>query len=367
MKHSDLRVRRAALDLLRPVATTREDLRAIWTPLLTDPESQLRLLAVSAISSSKDLLASNGKDLLPLLSDSSPEVRAAVARAARELKEVFGVAEQLTKQLESEPDPRVIAALAESLIALTDPDTRSLPLLRRFLKEGTPSVREEAAKKLGAIGPQASDAVPDLIDRIGDEATEVRIAALQAIARMGRRANDALPIVAPLFDKEQTPAPVLEAAVGLLAAAGPEGMKQLETLSKKLLPISVRTAICQAFAQTDRLSEETRVWMIDQAEANAKSREAVTASLIKTGTDATLLTLLRRTDVYKPGKPGAPPVKYAGDYRKWALITLRQMNLAEIATRGTRGKLIDRLELLTRDADPEVAAEAKAVLSKLMM
>jgi HEAT repeat protein len=366
LKHDDLRVRVAATALLRQITTSPEDARDLWLPLLKDREPKLRLAAVTALSASVDLLTGAGANILPLLDDSDPAVRAAAAHGVRHLTKTIGAVEKLSKCLESETDATVKAALAESLVIMLKADVANLNLFRKLMKDGAPSVREEAAKKLAAIGPEASEAIPDLIGRIGDEETGVRVAALKALAAMGLSAKDAIPVAAALFDRDRTPPPVLVVAVDVLAACGGDGLKHLETLSKKVLPRDVREQMCVAFAGVKSPSDEMRLWMLDQAEVLTESREVIAGTFVRTGTNATLLELLRRTHFYKPGKVGSKLEEYDVGYRKWALITVGKMNVEKIATRETRAYVLERLEYLSKnDNSPEVVAEAAVALTKL--
>ncbi len=217
--------------------------------------------------------------------------------------------------------------------------------------------------KIAAIGPDAFETVPALMLLIGDDVTEVRVAGLNALAVMGSKAKAAVPLAADLFDRDRTPAPVLVAAVKVLAVGGVDGLDRLETLSRKSLPEPVREELCRAFAKAATLSEATRTWMIEQAENTQSVREAISAALAKTGTSTTIQELIRRTNVYKPRKSGEKDVKYPVDYRKWVLIALRKMDVPKIATRETRRELIDRLEYLVKnEGEPEIVAEAKAAL-----
>ena len=104
--------------------------------------------------------------------------------------------------------------------------------------------------------------------------------------------------------------------------------------------------------------------MIEQAETLVSCREAITAAVAKEVTKAEIQELMRRTLPIKPRHPGDKAVTNPADYRVWAIITLRKLDLSGSAMRETRDMVIDRLNLLaTSSTDAEVIAEAKAALT----
>jgi HEAT repeat protein/S1-C subfamily serine protease len=365
LKHADLRVRVAAAGLLSPLTTTRDDALAVWVPLLADPNTELRLAAVTTLTSEEELLESAASEVLGLLGDPESAVRRVVARSARDLAGKPGVAEKLAERLESEPDRAVRTVVAESLLGLTEAKAANLPQFRRFLKDPAPVVREGAARKIGLLGVEAVRAVPDLAGLIGDEVESVRVAALLALAAMEREAKDVVPAAADLFERP-TPEPVLAAAARLLGATGADGVRKLETVCVRPLPASVREEICRAFAKSNSPSGEMRVWMMDQAEELSSCREAVAQALAKHSTDATVLQMLRRTHLYKPRRPGEKQKTYPTDYRVWALATLGKMKVPDVTNSETRRQVLELVEHFAKnDASPEVKAEAKIALSKI--
>jgi HEAT repeat protein len=357
-------VRIAALELLGTVASPQE-LLDILLPLLKSPDSRLRIAAVTTLSSVDEKKSVVAGNLLPLLADSEPAVRAAVVKACKNWKGVKGVAEGLTKRLDVETDPETLAELADSIMNHLDAEVSSVPLLRRFLKSKGTAIRESAALKLASIGQDASEAVPDLIKCIADAETGVRVAALKALAATGSHAKQAVSAAADLLDKDETSPLVLAAAIEVLAAGGPEGIRELETRTARPFPDAVRLQICVAFSQARTIPEKAIPWMIDQAETLADCRDIVTATLSKAADDNAVLLLLKRTEVYKTRKNGDPETKYPDDYRKWVLKTLRKIDLPKVARKDTQEAVKSRLRYMAQnDKIADVASEARAVLNK---
>lgn len=158
--------KRAALKLvLLPAASARR----IATPLLDDPDPDIRIAALDALllSGSEGL----GARVLSWLGDSEARVRRAAAEA-----------------LSRAPVPEAVGPLGRTL---SDPDT---------------SVRVASAKALGASGlPRA---VAPLLGRLDDSDPEVREAAVAALARI----HDASAVV-PLIGRIQDSRPNVRRSV----------------------------------------------------------------------------------------------------------------------------------------------------------
>jgi len=366
LKHNDARMRSTAAPLLASLGTKGDDTLKIWQPLLKDSDPKLRLIALTALSSSMELVIAAGNDIVPLLADQDAAVRKAAAQSAIHLGKTIGASIAIARGFTTETDPAVKLVLAEALVTLAKPDLSNLGAFRLVLKESSPTLREQAAQKLTTIGADAQDALPELTTCIEDESPTVRVAALKAMAAMGSDCKAALPMVAGLFGKEQVPTPVLVAAVEVLGAGGMAGVPHLEALLKKPVPVEVKEQLCVAFSQNKILSEAVQLWLVDQSETLTKSREVIAKTLASKGKDAAVELLLQRTHLYKAAKGANPPEMYPVEYRQWVLSVLSKMDLQLTTTRETRTKVTDRMKYLSRnDKAPEIVAGANAVLKNL--
>jgi len=366
LKHNDPRMRSAVAPLLASLAGKGDDTQKIWQPLLKDSDPKLRLIALTALSSSMDLVIAAGNDIVPLLSDQDAAVRKAAAQAAIHLGKTIGAPIAIARGFTTETDPAVKLVLAEALVTLAKPDLSNLGAFRLVLKDGSPTLREQAAQKLATIGADAQEALPELTTCIADESPTVRVAALKAMAAMGSDCKAALPMVVGLFSKEMVPVPVLVAAVEVLSAGGMAGVPHLEALIKKPVPVEVKEQLCVAFSQFKILPEMIQQWLVDQSETLTKSREVIAKTLASKGSDAAVELLLQRTHLYKAAKGANPPEMYPVDYRQWVLSVLSKMDLKMNTTQETRTKVTDRMKYLSRnDKAPEIVTGANAVLKNL--
>jgi HEAT repeat protein/S1-C subfamily serine protease len=364
----DARVRLAAAVAIAPLTDADAELAAeIWVPLLKDPTPALRVTALRGLLKHPDRLPRLAADVLPLLDDEDKSVRAAAILAAGHMKGRPGLPQRVARAFEKETDPEVKAAAAEAIVNLTEPNASDVEPLRKILVGGPPKARQAAADKLAQLGPGAAPAIDDLIDRAKSDADPaVRVAALRALAATGAEGRKSLPLAAELFNAADTPEAVRNAAIAVLGQGGPEGLKVLkDAANKPSLPTSTKIEICRAFAAAGPDAQDMHEWMISLAETTPKCREAVAQALAKHGNDKSVQLLLKRTEVYKPSKVGEPPETYPTDYRRWAVETLGQMNLKEVATKDTRERVATRMKDLERDSDPDVARAAAAVRKNL--
>jgi len=366
LKHNDARMRSTVAPLLAALGTKGDDTQKVWQPLLKDSDPKLRLIALTALSSSMELIAAAGADIVPLLSDQDAAVRKAAAQSAIHLGKTIGASTAIASGFKTETDPAVKLVLAESLVTLAKPDLSNLGAFRLALKDGSPALREQAAQKLATIGADAQEALPELTTCIGDESPTVRVAALKAMAAMGSDCKAALPMVVGLFGKEQVPIPVLVAAVEVLSAGGMTGVPHLEALIKKPVPVEVKEQLCVAFSQNKIVPEMVQLWLVDQSETLTKSREVIAKTLASKGNDVAVEHLLQRTHLYKAAKGANPPEMYPVEYRQWVLSVLSKMDFRMNTTQETRTKVTDRMKYLSRnDKAPEIVAGANAVLKNL--
>ncbi|HJZ54841.1 MAG TPA: HEAT repeat domain-containing protein [Gemmataceae bacterium] len=362
----DARVRGAAAVAFAPLITSGEQAAEVWLPLLKDPTPELKVAAIRGLLSYPDHLPKVAGQVLPLLEDSDKSVQAAAIEAAGKMKGVPGVPGRVATAYRLSTDPQVKAAAAEAVVSLAEPTTSDIMALKTILVDGPPKARRAAADKLAVLKEGAAEVIPDLIERVKkDDDPEVKAAAMRALAAVGRDGRQAVPLAADLFNAKDTPDVVRLAAIDLLGVGGPDGVKALKAAINQPLPDVIKARMCLAFAAAGADARDVHPWMIDLAETLVACREPVTAALVKSGDDAAVQRLLKRTDVYRPAKVGEAPETYPQSYRKWAIETLGKIDLEKVMTRDTKEKLILRMKSLERDTDPELAKAATVVLKKL--
>ena len=366
-------VRTAALALIQPLVTTGEQAADTYVPLLKDQTPEIRLTALQAMIAFPDILSTVSASVLPSaqrFEQGGPldcDHRAPVIQMPGVPKIVDKVA--AGNAISAELVPELRDALANAVVALSAPQPADVPALRAILVDGPPKVRQAAADKLSLLGKAAAPAVDDLIALATNPDAGIRTpclaSALLALAAIGPEAKSAIPVAVPIFKDKAAAIEARQAAVAVLAATGPDGVKELKDATIYHLPDPIRASMCVAFAALGAGAKDMHPWMIDVAETVSDSRSAVSDALVKAGTDDSILELTKRTDVFRDGKPGEPDHAYPTTYRKWALQTLGKMDLAKIITPKTREALETRMKHRAEDTDADIARFATAVLKKL--
>jgi HEAT repeat protein len=362
-------IRAAALALIAPLVTTGDQAVDTYLPLLLDPTAEIRLAALRGLAAFPDVLPTISASVVPLLGDSNKEVRSAAIGAVVQMPRVPKIVDKVAKARDAELVPELRDAFANAVVTLSAPQPADVPALRAVLVDGPPKVQRAAADKLSLLGRAAAPAIDDLIALATNPDAGVRSpclsSALLALAAIGPEAKSAIPVAAPIFKDKAAPIDARQAAVAVLAATGPDGVKELKDATIYHLPAPVQASMCAAFAALGADARDMHPWMIDVAETVSDCRSAVSDALVRAGTDDSILELTKRTDVFRTGKPGEPDHKYPTTYRKWALQTLGKMDLAKVITPKTREVVESRMKNRAEDTDADIARFATAVLKKL--
>jgi HEAT repeat protein len=201
---ADLRVRRAALDVLGILGPAAAPAIPALTRALRDPDRFVRWSAVRTLGM---IGPSAGRAALPsltlLLDDEDLDVRKAAADAIKRLSPASGPTASGARGVTRTSVTRTaVPALIRSVRA-ADPEMRiaaiqtlrgmgtemkpALPALREALADSDARVRQSAAEALGALGPLARDAADELRAAMNDSSQEVRQAAGEAMLNVLRQ------------------------------------------------------------------------------------------------------------------------------------------------------------------------------------
>jgi hypothetical protein len=180
LRDANPQIRAAALHLtMREALRTEPDVLAQATPLLSDPEAEVRRAAVLALGAAHELLAED--ELLPLLHDADPEVQhlCELALRGRGLQDDHLELARLI----SDDDPTARLKVVQQLRGLRDIEPGVW--LRRLSQDAAPAVRA-AAVRAAAAQPRV-----DLRERLqemarGDISATVRELATHYLAASPR-------------------------------------------------------------------------------------------------------------------------------------------------------------------------------------
>lgn len=173
----DLRVRRAALDVLEMLGPEAAPATPAMVRALGDPDRFVRWSAIrtlGAIGPPAARLALPG--LTRLLDDGDLDVRLAAAAALQRLDPARA----------TPPEAHTVGAAPTSRVART-----ALPALLRNVRAADPEMRVAAVQTLRGLGTDAKLAVPALREALADSDARVRLAAAEALGALGPPARDA--------------------------------------------------------------------------------------------------------------------------------------------------------------------------------
>lgn len=363
-------VRSEAMSLLGSIVTNNEQAAKVYLPLLTDKNPEIRLIALKGLIAYKDTLPKVASSIYPLFKDVDKNVRSTALGAAALLQGDEKLSEELAAAFKTETDPNLHTQIADTYVRIAEPRPSDVKTLRAVLSDCPLKVRRAALDKLAMLKKDAAPAVNDIINLINDPSMEVHktllLPALQALAAIAPDPKVTLPIASANFLDKTASNDVRVAAVDLLAACGPGGIKVLKDTTPYMLPDPVKSEMCNVFASLGDDAKDVYLWMIDTCETIDTCRVAVGDSLAKTGDDKLVKELLKRTDKYRAGVPGVAPVIHPLEYRTWALQTLGKMDLSKIKP-DTREHLETKMKLITGDDEIDASLHrlAEAVLKKL--
>jgi HEAT repeat protein len=192
---ADIRVRRAALDVLGVLGPAAAPALPALTRALQDPDRFVRWSAVRTVGAIGPAAACSASlGLTALLDDEDLDVRMAAAETLKQLSPAAAGTPngRPAKAAARTAVPALVRSVrsADSEMRVTairtlrgmGPEMRpALPALREALADGDPRVRQAAAEALGALGPLARDAADGLRGAMNDATPEVRQAAGEAL------------------------------------------------------------------------------------------------------------------------------------------------------------------------------------------
>lgn len=395
--HTNANVRKAAVLILSNFIES-EDVKLVWKTILSDPEPQIRRLAIDLcikVAHNQEFLKLLEPNLLPLIHDKDDYIRmqtAIIIRRIQNLNLQFQYA--VLRQYEIEKNIEVTKELAYTLAMIIKPEINHLSLLKRLLTHPYSAVRKEAAKRLREMGSAAKDCIPDLISVARNRKEtdiEVRIYALEALSAIGPRAvPDTLMLIEELFSNylsnnlQNTLVPtqqeelLLLAAIRILPVLGLEGKKLLVTYCHNAnLSVRVREAIFKElihikYMPSSALSELVR-FVETQVDLRSIAAEALAVHIQEPLIDGRYIKesaideLLLATSKWKPPSRagGKRDVQYSISYRTWAISVLGKLNFNHLSPE-TRERITKRLtDLSLSDSNPQINAEAKMALQRL--
>jgi HEAT repeat protein len=200
---ADLRVRRAALDVLGILGPAAAPAMPALTRALHDPDRFVRWSAIRTIGAVGAVAARPAMPALTmLLEDDDLDVRKAAAETIKHLNPATSTGTAAAPR--SAAARTAVPALIRSIRA-ADPEMRmaaiqtlrgmgaemkaAMPALREALADSDAHVRQASAEALGALGPSAADAAEDLRSAMNDQSAEVRQAAGEALLNVLRPAT----------------------------------------------------------------------------------------------------------------------------------------------------------------------------------
>jgi HEAT repeat protein len=197
----DLRVRRAALDVLGALGPAAAPATPALAKALRDPDrfvrwSAIRTLGVIGPSASRAALPG----LTLLLDDDDLDVRKAAAEAIKQLnpgapggsaggsQRAAGARTAVPALVRSvrAADPEMRVAAIQTLRGMGAEMKPALPALRGALADSDARVRQAAAEALGVLGPLAREAADELRSAMADSTPDVRQAAGEALLNVLR-------------------------------------------------------------------------------------------------------------------------------------------------------------------------------------
>jgi HEAT repeat protein len=197
---ADLRVRRAALDVLGVLGPAAAPAMPALTRALRDPDRFVRWSAIRTIGAVGPAAA---RPALPgltiLLDDDDLDVRKAAAETIKHLSPGPGATPAngrkpamtraavpaLVRSVRS-GDAEMRVAAIQTLCGMSSEMKVALPALREALADGDARVRKAAADALSLMGPAAREAANDLRGAMNDQSAEVRQAAGEALLNVLR-------------------------------------------------------------------------------------------------------------------------------------------------------------------------------------
>lgn len=207
----------AVLGTLEP--KDRAVIDALADAMLTDPEQQVRLQALSAVGvillgsgkAENSFLEAFGKSLT---ADPAEAVRLKALEIARAMKrdDLGKLVPALSDVLKSDKAPAARAAAAAALAKAGDKIKTVLNVVVEALKDPDPVVRSAVADTLGRLGDEAKVAVPRLIPLLKDADAGTRLSAAFALGRVGPDAAAAVPDLSLVLATDADPTVRKEAA-----------------------------------------------------------------------------------------------------------------------------------------------------------
>lgn len=244
LRHQDMNVRYAAIEVLERMAPSREAAEVLLGALEADQEYSVKESAIHALVKFKD----HGDLIVPHLDRvMKGKNKAKVKEAAGKLRVTLGAADAPEGPLgaiiadlrSANEEARRIAA--RELQRMGPGGAAAIPQLIALLKDKSKGVRHASAGALGDIGPAAAPAVPALIPMLEDRGKgSVRGSVARAIGRIGPAAASSIPALLVMLRAEDQELE-LEIAAEALVKVGHDRGEVFRELAPKIEQLFVRS------------------------------------------------------------------------------------------------------------------------------
>ncbi|MES3032619.1 MAG: HEAT repeat domain-containing protein [Gemmatimonadota bacterium] len=187
-----------------------------WRDDLSNPQPLVRQAALEALAQFADVTSATVVYLTPLIGDPDVNVRRTAIRAIGNGGKAARKASAALWRVWRDEDPLVSA---DAGIALVRIDDQNIKLFRKRLSVGEARDQARAAAALANAGPAARDAIHALRDHVGDDDGRVRGATLTALAALDETpGSKTATLVARSLSRELSDAPLLDGADAIARA-----------------------------------------------------------------------------------------------------------------------------------------------------
>ena len=252
-----------------------------WRDDLSNPQPLVRQAALEALAQFADVTSATVIYLTPLIGDPDANVRRTAIRAIGNGGKAARRASAALWRAWRDDDPLVSA---DAGIALVRVDEQNITLFRKRLSVGEPRDRARAAAALANAGPAARTAIHALRDHVSDDDGRVRGATLTALAALDETpGSKTATLVSRSLARELSDSPQLDGgdaiarartALTLLARAGKQARGAHRPLQMILWdgPAPLRQSAAQVLGRIP--GEGDKALILAMAAGDARVREA---------------------------------------------------------------------------------------------
>jgi HEAT repeat protein len=193
-------VRTEATSILTRTPNDDQSVTELYVELLTDPDSNLRVVAAKGLAAQQGELPENAiSKLIDLLqgNEKVPPIFALSKYGSRGAPAI----EPLRKLL-VHADPNVRWNASRTLGKIGPAAKVALPDLLPHFQDSEDKVREHAAETIGDIGPEAASAIPQLEKSLTDPYFKVRRDASRSLGQLAPVSKASIPKLIPLLNDE---------------------------------------------------------------------------------------------------------------------------------------------------------------------